>query len=390
MVKRENNMQMRNTLMRSKEMFQQRPASSILFAGLLVSGIGLTLLVTGVLSSGAGVSGVKESASAGTASAHSGEAASFDLGWAAAAPGRVEPKGRELHVGAPVPAAIKEVLVQLNDHVKAGDLLIRLDDEELKAKLAAAEAEVAVREADRNSSEAKSTERRKAEDTLYDAERDAFDARIELDRLISLAHANQAGTKEVEKGRAAVAAAEQKLEHERANLKRVLTKNLPAPSRQEAALSAARAEVAVVSTAFERTHLRSPIDAAVLELHAKLGETANPGAETPLLVMGDAAHLQVRAEVQERDVRKIYPGQAAVVKSDAFPNRSFEARVSVIAHALGEPQLLTRGQRRHTDVDVLEVILDLDDGIPLLPGMRTDVLFKEAEAMQKTPVAKTE
>jgi HlyD family secretion protein len=283
-----------------------------------------------------------------------------------------------------------EVLVQLNDRVTAGDLLIRLDVEELKAKLAAAEAEVAVREADRNSSEAKSTERRKAEDSLYDAERDAFDARIELDRLISLAHANQAGTKEVEKGRAAVVATGQKLEHERANLKRVLAKNLPAPSRQEAALSAARAEVAVVSTAFERTHLRSPIDAAVLELHAKLGETASPTAETPLLVMGDAAHLQVRAEVQERDVPKIYPGQAAIVRSDAFPGRSFEARVSVIAHALGEPQLLSRGQRKHTDVDVLEVILDLDDGVPLLPGMRTDVLFKEAEAMQKTPVAKTE
>lgn len=145
-----------------------------------------------------------------------------------------------------------------------------------------------------------------------------------------------------------------------------------------------------MSTAFERTHLRSPIDAAVLELHAKLGETASPSAETPLLVMGDATRLQVRAEVQERDVRKIYPGQAAIVKSDAFPDRSFEARVSVIAHALGEPQLLTRGQRKHTDVDVLEVILDLDDGVPLLPGMRTDVLFKEAEAMQKTPVAKTE
>ncbi len=108
------------------------------------------------------------------------------------------------------------------------------------------------------------------------------------------------------------------------------------------------------------------------------------------MVLGDATHLQVRAEVQERDVRKIYPGQAAVVRSDAFPNRSFEARVSVIAHALREPQFLSRGQRKQTDVDVLEVVLDLDDGVPLLPGMRTDVLFKEAETMQKTPVAKTE
>ena len=69
--------------------------------------------------------------------------------WAAAAPGR-EPKGRELRVAASSPGAIKEVLVELNDRVKVGDLLIRLDDEELKAKLAAAKADAAVRMADRN------------------------------------------------------------------------------------------------------------------------------------------------------------------------------------------------------------------------------------------------
>ena len=46
---------------------------------------------------------------------------------------------------------------------------------------------------------------------------------------------------------------------------------------------------------------------------------------------------------------------------------------------------MMRGQRKHTDADVLEVILDLDDGVPLLPGMRTDVLFREADAAQKTP-----
>ena len=271
-------------------------------------------------------------------------------------------------------------------------MLIRLDDAELRAKLAAVEAEAAAREADRNGTEAKSGahDRRKAEDSVYDAERDAFDARIELDRLISLARVNQAGAKEVEKGRAAVTTAEQKVDRERANLKRIMDKNLPALTRQEAALSAARAEVAAVSASFERTHVRSPIDATVLELRAKLGETANPAGETPLLVLGDTSHLQVRAEVQERDVRKIYPGQPAAVKSDAFPNRSFDAKVSVIARALSEPQLMMRGQRKHTDADVLEVILDLDDGVPLLPGMRTDVLFREADAAQKAPDAKTD
>ncbi|MGO9473392.1 MAG: HlyD family secretion protein [Rhodomicrobium sp.] len=355
-----------------------KPTSVMLFLGVLTFGIG-AIGATGLFS-------------LGSTPARSEQPATLEPAWAAAAPGRVEPKGRELHLGASAPAAIKEVLVQLNDRVKTGDLLIKLDDEELKAKLAAVKAEAAVRLAERDSNEVKGAalDRRKAEDSLYSAERGAFDARMDLDRLISLAKENQVSAGEVEKGRAAVPAADSKLEHERANLKRVQSKNLPALTREEAALSAARAEVAVVSTALERTHIRSPIEATVLELHAKLGEMASPAADTPLLVLGDTTHLQVRAEVQERDVRKIYPGQAAIVKSDAFPNRSFDARVSVMARALAAPQLLARGQRKPTDVDILEVILDLDDGVPLLPGMRTDVLFKEAESLQKSSVAKTE
>jgi HlyD family secretion protein len=350
------------------------------------------LLVFGVLTLGISVFGAAGLLSFGPAPAHSEPPLSSEAVWAAAAPGRVEPKGRELRIGAPVPAAIKEVLVELNDRVRTGDLLIRLDDDELKAKLAAVKAGAAVRAAERDAAEVKgpALDRRKAEDSLYSAERSAFDTRLELDRLISLARKGQVAAEEIEKGRANVTSADEKLERERANLIRIQTKNLPALTREEAALAAGRAEVAVVSTALERMHIRSPVDASVLELHAKIGETAGGGTDNALLVLGDTARLQVRAEVEERDVRKIYAGQAATVKSDAFPDRSFDARVSVIARALGVPQLSARGQRKQSDVDVLEVILDLDDGVPLLPGMRTDVLFKEAVAMQKSSIAKRE
>lgn len=343
------------------------------------------MLVFGGLALGTALAGSMGLLPSGIARADSEKAAAVEPVWAAAAPGRVEPKGRELNVRAPAPGLIKEVLVQLNDKVKTGDLLIRLDDEELKAKLAAAKAEAGVRAAERDDKEVKGAahDRRKAEDSLYAAERSAFDARMDLDRLISLSRANNAEAGDLDKARAAVKSAEEKVEQDRASLKRLLAKTVFTLTREEAALAAARADVAVVSTALERTHIRSPIDAAVLDLHAKLGEMANPAAERPLLVLGDTAHLQVRAEVQERDVRNIYAGQAAIVKSDAFPNRSFDARVSVLARALGEPQLLARGQRKPTEVGVLAVILDLDDGVPLLPGMRVDVLFKEANG-QKT------
>ncbi len=209
------------------------------------------MLLLGAMVSGVGISGAIGQFSFGPSPAHSEQPASIESMWAAAAPGRVEPKGRELHIAAPAPGAIKQVLVKLNDRVAIGDLLFQLDDGELKAKLQAVKAEAAVRLADRDANEVKglALERRKAEDSLYAAERGAFDARMDLDRLISLAASDKASAEEVDKGRTAVTQADEKLEREHANLKRVLAKNIPALTREEAALAAARAEVAVVSTA---------------------------------------------------------------------------------------------------------------------------------------------
>jgi HlyD family secretion protein len=50
--------------------------------------------------------------------------------------------------------------------------------------------------------------------------------------------------------------------------------------------------------------------------------------------------------------------------------------VSSLAQALGPSKLGQRGPRRPTDVDVLEVIIDLTGQPPLLPGMRVDVFLK--------------
>jgi len=323
---------------------------------------------------------------------HSELAVSPETMWAAAAPGRVEPKGRELRIVAPAPAVIEEVLAQLNDRVHKGDLLIRLDDEELKAKLAAAKAQVAVRTTERDNVKASEAalDRRKAEDNLYNAERGAFDARMDLDRLISEARQGKATPADVKNARAAVSAASKKVQLDEQKLKKVLARDMPALKREEAALSAARADVSIVSASLERMRIRAPIDAAVLELNAKAGEMAGASAESPLLTLGDTDRLQVRAEVEERDVAKIYLGQSAVVKSDAFPNRTFDVRVATIAKALGAPQLSSHNRRKQANVDVLDVVLDLEDSVPLLPGMRVDVLFREAATAPKSSSASSQ
>ena len=81
------------------------------------------------------------------------KAAATKSGWAASAPGRVEPSGGEVRIGAQAGGRISEVLVALNDKVGAGEMLVRLDDGDLIARVHAVTAELAIRRKDRDGNE---------------------------------------------------------------------------------------------------------------------------------------------------------------------------------------------------------------------------------------------
>jgi HlyD family secretion protein len=308
--------------------------------------------------------------------------------WAASAPGRVEPAGGEIRMSAQVPGRVVDVLVSVNDKVSAGDLLVRLADEDLLAKVNAARAEVAVRKRDRDNETVSGAarDRRNAEDRLSDAERQLAFARDELDRALRLKRTGAAA--DVDKARQAAAKAADDVEDARGSLRKVLAVNGPAPTRLEAALAAARAELSLAEAALERTRVRAPANGSVLQLYTKVGETVAPSPEGPLVVVGDVSSLRVRAEFEERDIGKVRVGQGAVVRSDAFPGKDFEGTVSSSAKALGPSRLGQRGPRRPTDIDVLEVIIELTGQPPLLPGMRVDVFLKaEASAPSASSAA---
>jgi HlyD family secretion protein len=298
--------------------------------------------------------------------------------WAASAPGRVEPSGGEVRIGAQGPGRIAEVLVALNDRVAAGDLMVRLDDDELIGRVNSALAEAAIRKRERDNTDAtgKAQERRSAEDGVASAERQLAQAREEADRQLRSRRAGAASEPDLDKAREAVSRAKERLDQTRATLRKVLSDNLPAPSRQEAALVAARADLSHADAALERTRIRAASAGTILQVNAKAGETATPSPETALVTVGNLSSLQVRAEIEERDIGKVRVGLIAVVRSDAFPGKDFEGKIASLAQTLGPSRLSQRGPRKPTDVDVLEVLIDMLGHPPLLPGMRVDVFLR--------------
>jgi HlyD family secretion protein len=316
-------------------------------------------------------------------------------GWAASAPGRVEPAGGEVRIGSQAAGRISEVLVGLNDKVGAGEILVRLDDGELIARVHAATAELAIRRRDRDGNESTgrlAQDRRAAEDNVASAERQLVISREEYDRSAKARRTGGATPADVEKARDVVVKAQERLDTARLALRKALSVDgLPAPTRQEAAVTGGRAELSLAEAALERTRIRAPITGTALQISAKVGEMATPSPENVLVMVGNTASMQVKAELEERDVGKVRVGQLAVIRSDAFPGKDFEGKVSSMAQALGPSRLGQRGPRKPTDVDVLEIVVELAGQTPLLPGMRVDVFLRpeSAAAATQTQATKT-
>lgn len=314
--------------------------------------------------------------------------------WTATAPGRVEPKGGEVRLSALSPGRIEDVLVRANDKVMAGDLLVRLEDVDAIARTLGADAEAGVRKRERDGETnvpRLAQERRAAEDKLNNTERTIALTRSSLDRLMIARRISPSSVSadQLTSGRTALELAIKQLELDRESHRQSqLAPGVPLPTRLESGLTASRAELSVAEAALERTRVRAPFDGTILQLHAIAGESVAATPEQPLIVIGNTTSLRVRAEVEERDVTKVRIGQPVVLKTDAFGDQEFQGRVASMAQSLRPPKLAQRGPRRPTDLDSLEVMIDLDAGTSLLPGMRVDVFFKTepAEPAKTEPV----
>lgn len=84
----------------------------------------------------------------------------------------------------------------------------------------------------------------------------------------------------------------------------------------------------------------------------------------------------MQAELDERDIGQVHIGQNVSVRALAFPKREFVGRVASVSKLVGPGGHYSRGPRKLTDVDVVDVLVDLIDPGPLTVGMQTDVYFR--------------
>ena len=258
------------------------------------------------------------------------------------APGKIEPK-TQVKVSADVMGKIVHLPVKEGDHVKAGQLMLQLDDTQYRALLGQARAAVASANARLRDAEAAF----KVVDANYGRQRSLFEQ-----KLLSQAEWDQA-TSTHESGRSAVATAHEEV------------------ARSQSMVDAAADNV-------RKCRFTAPLDGIVSALNVEAGEIVitgtmnNPGTE--ILTVSDLSRMLVRADVDESDIVDMKLGQKAKITVDALPDTSFAGTVAEIGNTA--KRSITSTVEGQTNFEV-KVVFDSD--VPQVrPGMTADVEIETA------------
>ena len=229
-------------------------------------------------------------------------------------------------VGSTLTGRVSEVVVSEGAQVAAADVLIRLDGRELQAALAQAEANE--RQAQARLDGLRSTGRLAAQANVTQAESVLVAALADLNRTQGLVGQGFLSQSRLDEARRAVAVAQAQLDAARAQRDaNADTGTDVAQAQAQLALATAARRSAQVR--LKETEIAAPAQARVLARSVEPGQIVQPGRA--LLTLALSGPLQLVAQVDERYLEQLAPGQPANVLADAYPTQMFKAQVLSIA-----------------------------------------------------------
>jgi HlyD family secretion protein len=261
--------------------------------------------------------------------------------------GRIE--GDRILVASRYPGRVAQLLAHEGEVVKAGQVLVKLDDSQARAQLRAARAAVTALQADVEAA------RRHAEQAQRDAE-----------RFHELRAEGTASIREAEQAELAARVAQDQYAAAQAQL-----------ARTRAGLSEAQTVLADLS-------VRAPEDGTITTRMADSGEVAAAGAVLFTLVNLDRLYLKVY--VPEALIGKIRLGLPAKIYTDAFPNQPFDAELRTIAsQAEFTPKEVQTADERVKLVYAVKLYLKENPEHRLTPGLPADAVIRWKEDVPWAP-----
>jgi HlyD family secretion protein len=284
-----------------------------------------------------------------------------------------------------VAGRVVEVKVREGDRVKAGDLIARLDLGE--TALAPERDARGLQSAEARFNDlrvgSRSAEIAQAEADLADKKAAVELARRELERQEALLSKKVGTQRDTDTARTTMerAVANAKMAADRLQL---LHEGFRKGQTEQARVDVERARAVLKqSEAVAReAEIRAPADGVILHRMAEPGLLLGPGQ--PAVTLAFSNRLYVRTFIPETQLGRVRPGSPAEVTVDAFPGKTFPARVTEISpDAEFTPKPVDTPRERVNLVYAAKVDLDAGWNAPLVPGQPADVRVKAAESPAK-------
>lgn len=288
----------------------------------------------------------------------------------------------EIQVASKVVGRVKWIGVEKGDQVKAGQPIVRLEDDEYQAQLDQSKGNLANLQARLLEAEhgSRPEEIAVAKANLDQAKANLTNTKITLNRTKELVAQGVLSHQQLDDAQAKYDDATARV----ASLDKTYELARLGPRKEEidalrGQVEQAKGMLAYSQTQLDNTIIRAPVEGTILERAVEQGEfvtngfVGDKGAKGYVVTLADLNDLQVELDINQNDFAKLQMGQKGIVTTDAFPDRKYDG---VIA------EMSPKADRQKATVQVKVKILHPDSY--LRPEMNSSVAFLSDE---KNPTA---
>jgi len=245
-----------------------------------------------------------------------------------------------IEVAAKVIGKVNWIGVDKGDHVQAGQVIVRLEDDEYQAQLLQAKGQLANLQAklDEALHGSRPEEIAQALANLNSAKDDLEDAKVSLDRAKKLRQEGLTAQQTVDDAQARYDGAV----HKATVLEKTYELAKLGPRQEEidslrGQVEQAKGSLAYAQTALANTVIRAPVTGTILEREVEKGEfvttsfVGDRGAKGYVASLADLNDLEVELDIAQNDFAKLHAGQHGTVTTDAFPDRKYDGFIKEIS-----------------------------------------------------------
>ncbi len=280
---------------------------------------------------------------------------------------------QQVDVHAKVAGYIKQIFVDVGDHVKAGQVLAILEVPELSAQVAGAKADIQ-RYQD-------GIQRARSEIRRAESNHSSYHAAYTRLKQASQSRPGLIAEQELDDSQAKDQETQAQIESAQAAL-----------SESQSQLAAAQADLERLSALEAYSHITAPFAGVITKRYADTGAliqagTASETQSMPVVQLAEWSRLRLVVPVPESAVAQLQPGSSVQVRVSAV-NRTFEGHVSRFADSLNEET-----RTMHTEIDVENPDGTLKDGMyaeaKIVLNQRSGVLTVPIQALERNATGAT-